>query len=108
GCTRGAILVSDEHGVMRFRAFRNLSAEYRAAVEGHSPWPRDAVAPQPVLIPDVEHDRALRSFVPLFQREGIRSLAFIPLVTRGRLIVKFVVYFAERHVYASHEVGLAS
>ncbi|HEY7374909.1 MAG TPA: GAF domain-containing protein [Polyangia bacterium] len=108
GATRGAILVSDEQGVMRFRASRNLSPEYRAAVEGHSPWSRDAVAPQPVLVPDVEGDQTMRPFLPVFRQEGIRSLAFIPLVTRGRLIGKFMLYFSERHTYAAHELDLAS
>jgi len=108
GSSRGAILISDEQGVMRFRASRNLSPKYRAAVEGHSPWPPDAVAPEPVLVPDVETDPAMHRFLPLFREEGIRSLAFIPLVTRGRLIGKFMLYFGERHAYTSDEVELAS
>ena len=53
GATRAAILTFDDEGVMRFRAWRNLSDTYRRAVEGHSPWSRDAVGPQPVLIEDV-------------------------------------------------------
>jgi len=108
GTTRSAILICDDHGVMRFRASRHLSAEYRKAVEGYSPWPSDAVAPEPVLVPDVETDAAMRPFLPRFRQEGIRSLAFVPLVTRGRLIGKFMVYFSERHRYASHEIELAS
>lgn len=108
GSSRGAILISDEQRVMRFRASRNLSPRYRAAVEGHSPWPADAVAPEPVLVPNVETDKAMKPFLPLFREEGIRSLAFIPLVTRGRLIGKFMLYFSERHTYTSHEIELAS
>src|SRR5262249_42348594 len=75
---RSAVLVMDSHGVMRFRAFRGLSDEYRAAVEGHSPWPRDARAPEPVLVADVRADAALAPFLPVLEQEGIRALAFIP------------------------------
>ena len=108
GATRAAILTFDDEGVMRFRASRNLSDTYRVAVEGHSPWPRDAVAPQPVLIEDVHADPSMKSYVPLFDAEGIGSLAFIPLVTRGQLIGKFVVYYAQAHTYSEQEVELAS
>ena len=93
---------------MRFRASRNLSEKYRGAVEGHSPWPRDAVAPQPVLVEDVETDPSMKSYLPLFHEEGIGSLAFIPLVTRGQLIGKFMVYYAQAHTYSEQEVELAS
>jgi PAS domain S-box-containing protein len=51
GTSRSAVLTFDSGKVMRFRAWRNLSAEYRAAVEGHSPWDPDVVTPEPVLVP---------------------------------------------------------
>jgi PAS domain S-box-containing protein len=108
GAHRAAILISDGEGVMRFRAWRSLSESYRRAVEGHAPWPRDAVAPQPVLIPDVESDPSMTAFLPLFQEEGIGSLAFIPLMTRGRLIGKFMIYFREPHAFPPSEVELAT
>ena len=41
---RASVLSFDDAGVMRFRAWRHLSAKYRAPVEGHSPWPRAAIA----------------------------------------------------------------
>jgi len=41
-CQRASILLRDAGGEMRFVAWRGLSAHYRRAVEGHSPWPRDA------------------------------------------------------------------
>ena len=108
GTNRGAILIYDDSEVMRFRAWRHLSDDYRRAVEGHSPWARDVVAPEPVLVADVENDAGMTSYLPLFRREGIGSLAFIPLVTRGRLIGKFMVYFGERHTYTANELELAS
>ena len=40
-CDRSAILLLDEAGVMQFVASRGLSAEYRTAVTGHSPWRAD-------------------------------------------------------------------
>jgi signal transduction histidine kinase len=107
GTKRGAILLYDETQVMRFKASRQLSEEYRRAVEGHSPWTPEAVAPQPVAIADVETEPSLVAFRSLFQREGIGSLAFIPLVTRGRLIGKFMVYHAEPHDYSPNELALA-
>jgi PAS domain S-box-containing protein len=108
GTERGAILIYDDAQVMRFRAWRQLSDDYRRAVEGHSPWPPDAVAPQPVLVPDVDADDAMKPYLPLFRREGIGSLAFVPLVTRGRLLGKFMVYYREPHSYSAHEIELAT
>jgi K+-sensing histidine kinase KdpD len=107
GTDRAAILTFDGDGVMRFRAWRNLSEAYRAAVEGHSPWPADATAPEPVLVGDAAADPALAAYRPLFEREGIGALAFIPLVTRGRLLGKFMVYYAEAHRFTAQEVETA-
>jgi signal transduction histidine kinase/CheY-like chemotaxis protein len=107
GTRRTAVLILDAQGVMRFRAWRDLSAEYRAAVEGHSPWPRDAVAPEPVLIDDVERDPAMAPFRALFRSEGIGALAFIPLVASGRLVGKLMVYYDHPRALLAHEVDLA-
>src|SRR5450432_494729 len=53
---RASILVFDEGGVMRFRAWRGLSEDYRRAVDGHSPWSRDAHDPEPLVIKDAARD----------------------------------------------------
>jgi signal transduction histidine kinase len=107
GAKRSAILTFDDQRVMRFRAWRNLSERYRAAVEGHSPWPPDATAPEPVLVPDPNREPTMASYLPLFEQEGIGALAFIPLVTAGRLLGKFMVYYGEAHTFASHELATA-
>jgi PAS domain S-box-containing protein len=108
GTARLSILAFDGDGVMRFKAFRNLSAEYRAAVEGHSPWARDAVAPQPIWIADAANDPAMSPYYALFEREGIAALAFIPLVAAQRLHGKFMVYYDQPHAQTEQELALAT
>ena len=98
GTTRASILVVDDNGVMRFKAWRHLSDEYRSAVEGHSPWSREERAPEPIVVPDVAIDPKLEAYRPLFEREGIGALAFIPLVASGRLVGKFMVYYSEPRI----------
>jgi PAS domain S-box-containing protein len=105
---RSAILLYDADGVMRFRKWRGLSDAYRAEVEGHSPWPRDAVEPQPVVVSDALDDPAWAPYLALFRREGIGALAFIPLVASGRLLGKFMVYYDRPRVLLPHEISVAT
>jgi signal transduction histidine kinase len=104
---RSSILVYDSDGVMRFKAWRGLSDGYRAAVEGHSPWKRDALNPQPILIPDVDVDPTMASYLPLFRTEKIGAIGFIPLVASGELLGKFMVYYGGPRVLEPGEVDLA-
>ncbi|HLL23625.1 MAG TPA: GAF domain-containing protein [Kofleriaceae bacterium] len=105
--TRAAILLFDDTGVMRFRAWRNLSPTYREAVDGHSPWARDAHAPEPVLVDDCRADPAWAEYSALFEAEGIGALAFIPLVSRGRLVGKFMAYYDARHAFTRSDVDVS-
>jgi signal transduction histidine kinase len=77
-------------------------------VEGLSPWARDVSAPAPVLDEDVGSVEALAPFGPVFAREGIGALAFIPLVARARVIGKLAVYFSEPRPSSASDVELAS
>ena len=108
GAKRSAILVYDEAGVMRFRAWRGLSDGYRKTVEGHSPWARDAKDPQVVWVGDAMNDPSLAAYRELFASERIGALGFIPLVASGQLLGKFMVYYEQRRVLAPHELELAS
>jgi signal transduction histidine kinase len=107
GTPRSAILTFDEQGVMRFRAFRGLSEHYRASVEGHSPWPRTARAPEPILVRNVEGDAALAQYESLFRAEDIAALGFVPLLAGGRLIGKFMVYYDAPRDLSKGELELA-
>jgi PAS domain S-box-containing protein len=93
GVDRASILLFDPDGVMRFKAYRGLSDDYRHAVEGHTPWKPDSPDPQPIWVSDVATDLSLAAFLPLFAAERIAALAFIPLVSLDRVIGKFMLYY---------------
>jgi PAS domain S-box-containing protein len=104
---RASILLCDDEDVMRFRAWRGLSDEYRAATDGHSAWEADEEDPQPVLV----EDAAAAGFEPwleeIVRNEGIAALAFVPLVRRGRLLGKFMLYRNVPHAWSDREILLA-
>jgi PAS domain S-box-containing protein len=94
---RASVLLFDDDGVMRFRAWTGLSDEYRRTVDGHSPWRPDTVSPRPVLVPDVEAAAGMDGYLEAFRREHIGALAFIPLSTGRRTIGKFMLYWERPH-----------
>ncbi|HXG57465.1 MAG TPA: GAF domain-containing protein, partial [Thermoanaerobaculia bacterium] len=104
---RAAVLLFDDDGVMRFKGWRGLSDAYRGAVEGHSPWRRGETSPRPVFISDVTSDASLAAYRSLFAVEGIRSILFVPLVERQRLVGKLVVYFDRQRDLAEGEMRIA-
>ena len=104
---RASILLFDADGVMRFKAWRNLSEGYRQAVEGHSPWTRDERSPKPILICHVLETNLDPSLMEVIVREGIRALGLIPLTYGGRLIGKFMVYFDRPYTMSEEDLSLA-
>ena len=105
--TRASVLVFDESGVMRFRASRGLSDEYRAAVDGHSPWTPDDRDAEPLTVPDVAADASLGDVRTSILREGIHALAFVPLQHRGRVVGKFMLYHDRPHQFTDDELRFA-
>ncbi|CUT06285.1 PAS domain S-box protein [Candidatus Kryptonium thompsonii] len=104
---KASILLFDPDGVMRFKAWVGLSENYRKAVEGHSPWKPDDPNPQPIFISNVEKDKTLNeNLKKIILNEGIRSLGFIPLVFRGKLLGKFMIYYEQPHEFTQREITL--
>lgn len=104
---RAAILLFDEDGVMRFTASRGLSERYKQAVEGHSPWSREAVNPSPIMIPDAAEDSSVEAYKAIFLAEGIRALGFIPLGSSDGLLGKFMLYYDCPHQFTEEESQVA-
>lgn len=92
GCARASILLFDADDVMRFAAWRGLSDEYRSAVDGHTPWRPENTDARPFGIADLERSDLDEGLKATIRREGIRALAFVPLIGTRRLIGKFMMY----------------
>ena len=107
GVKRAAVLLFNENGKMQFVAWTGLSESYRNAVEGHSPWSPDDPAATSVVISDVANAPDLASYMPLFQQERIRALAFIPLRFGPKLLGKFMLYYAGPHEFSEDEIIVA-
>ncbi|MFN3135660.1 MAG: PAS domain S-box protein, partial [Candidatus Kryptonium sp.] len=104
---KASILLFDPDGVMRFKAWIGLSENYRKAVEGHSPWKPDDPNPQPIFISNVEKDKTLdENLKKIILNEEIRALGFIPLVFKGKLLGKFMIYYEQPHEFTQREITL--
>ena len=104
---RAAILLFDDDGVIRFKAWRGLSAQYRAAVTGHTPWQRGLLAAAPIVTQDVLADESLRAYHDILTREGIRGLCFIPLALASGVFGKFMLYYSKPNDCAAEDITLA-
>ncbi len=104
---RASILLFDEDGVMRFRAWRGLGEAYRQAVEGHNPWAGVEDGFPPVHVPDAEADPSIDAFRDSVLAEGIRALSFVALQHQGRLLGKVMLYFDAPRSLSSSESQLA-
>ena len=106
-CDRSAILLFDAAGVMQFVASRGLSSHYRAAVTGHSPWQAGDTEAVPIDVGDVEKSGLGAELKATVLGEGIHATAFIPLVSDGELIGKFMAYFREPYAFTRDDLSVS-
>jgi two-component sensor histidine kinase len=107
GCSRAAILLLDDTGLMRFASERGLSDPYQGGVEGHSPWTPDVKDPQPICIQDVEAAGLPETLKKALRAEQIKALAFIPLVADRVLVGMLVTYYDACHVFSKTDIAFA-
>ncbi len=105
--TRAAILTWGEDGRMHFRSWAGLSEQYRNVADGHSPWPREAIEPELILMPDPLQEPLAEDLKAVLRSEGIHGLAFIPLLYQGRLLGKLMLYADQPGDIHSDAVQLA-
>jgi PAS domain S-box-containing protein len=106
-CTRASILLFDAAGVMQFVAWRGLSDQYRFALRGHSPWKAGESEPKPIFVPNIDDTNEADWVKDTIKADGIVALGFIPLVSQGVVIGKFMTYYATPHAFEEHEIELA-
>ena len=107
GADRATVSLPDEHGVLRFRAWRGLSDRYRRDTEGRSPWKPDDVDPHPVLVEDVADAGYEPALERAMRKEGIGALGFIPLVRGGIVLGRITLYRNAPHRWSDREVLLS-
>ena len=107
GCARASILLFDAAGVMRFVAWRGLSAEYRERLDGHTPWTPGERDPQPIFVSNIDDTNEPAEVKASIKKEGIRALAFIPLMARGGCVGKFMTYYDAPRPFTPHEIDIA-
>jgi GAF domain-containing protein len=106
-CDRSSILLFDSSGVMQFVAWHGLSAGYRQAVSGHSPWKKEDVDAIPIAITDVDASELDASLKAVILGEGIQAAAFVPLMVDGNIIGKFMAYFRAPHILTEEDLAVA-
>ncbi len=104
---RAAVLLFDAQDQLRFAAWRGLSAAYRQAVEGHTPWAPHARDAEPIAVADVRQEPSLAPYLPVISAERIAAMTFIPLEGVGGVLGKFMLYYSEPHEPSSEELQLA-
>ena len=104
---RASILLFDQAGVMRFVASRGISEGYRRAVDGHTPWKAGQRDAEPIFVPDIDKTGESEALKKTIKGEGIRALAFIPLMIDRAVVGKFMTYYSAPHVFLDEENALA-
>lgn len=102
-----SVLRFDANGVMRFVRWRALSDNYRQAVDGHSPWSTDDAQVRPIYIENIADMADGDPLKAIIFAEGIRSLAFFPIMANGRLVGKFMAYSPVPRRFTETEQELA-
>lgn len=106
-CDRASILLFDENSTMQFVAWHGISASYRTAVTGHTPWKKGELGAVPIPVPDVDAADLGDELRAVILDEGIRAAAFIPLVSEGGVIGKFMAYFREPHAFTQEDLAVS-
>ncbi|HSH45242.1 MAG TPA: GAF domain-containing protein, partial [Longimicrobiales bacterium] len=104
---RSALLIADDRGVLRCKARHGIPDHCLETLEDHSPWPRGTRDPRPLVVEDLTDDHQIGEAAPAFLSEGVRALAFIPLLHRGRLLGNFMIGHDAPRQFTSAELRLA-
>lgn len=106
-CERASILLFDDEGTMQLVAWRGLSDRYRTRLAGHTPWKPGDRDPPPIFVPDIRATDEADWIKDEISHEGIVSLGFVPLTLEGRVIGKFMTYYAQQQDFDPQSRSLA-
>jgi PAS domain S-box-containing protein len=91
---------------MRVVAWAGLSDAYRQGMQGHDPWPADAPH-RSVWLRDIRLAPSLAQYSGTLEREGVRAIAYIPLVFGERLLGEILLHYSEPYSGSEREASEA-
>ena len=103
----GAALLVLDGGLMRMRASSGISDRCQTGLEGYAPWPASLRDPRPMLLADVTDAPEAAPVRDALVRAGVRSMACVPLLHRGRLFGELLLLRAQPGPVAPASVRLA-
>lgn len=102
-----ALMLWDENGVLSCRASVGLSERFQEATACRSPWSRHDREPKPVLVRDIREHPEMAYVREAAGPDAAGSLAFIPLVYRGKLVGQLLLHRREPGGFDLEAVRLA-
>ena len=104
---RASILLYDVGGVLRFKAWRGLSEEYRQVAGNLLELKPEGFDPQPLCVPDISKAPCAKDILAIFARERIRAAALLPITYERRPLGRFTVYYDASHDFTQQEMRSA-
>lgn len=104
GADAASILALGGGGALRCKASRGLSPDYVRAIEEQPLWAAYAMAPEPLLAPDVGAEPSLQVLAGLLEREGVRGAAFFPLVIGAKPLGQLTIYHFDPYAWRERDV----
>jgi len=101
---RAAILMFDSDGVMRFKAWRNLSPEFRRAMQGMSPWAREVWSFEPIMITPESEGASSDELRGLLLGEGIHAAILFSVGVGGHPLGKLMVACRDPRVFSEDDL----
>ena len=103
-----AILLFDDDGVLRFKAWRELPDDFRACAIRHSAWRqgREQCAARGA-VPDVAAGQKLAIDAGALLRAGIRGFATLPIASGDGLLGVLLLCYERQHECGREEQDLA-
>jgi PAS domain S-box-containing protein len=106
-CSSAAIMLFDKRKALRFVAWNGFTDTFCAAVDGHLQWTPDTIPGAPLLFPDGVDLHELAHLDAHLRRQGVVSVAFVPVAQQGRSLGTFLLGFSQRHEPSEDEVRTA-
>lgn len=106
-CDGAALLLFENNRALRVKAWRYLTPSFRHALENDPAWQSTEPLHHAFGITDVRGAPAFRELRPLLEDEGIRAVAFVPLIAQEQVLGRFLLFFEQPHTFSPDEMQLA-